>query len=1103
MEQLVTPVAVQKRLGQRIWTVCEKAWWGFLVVGLNSSLGFTSTEGTPQNPMQEKVLALLASDAAEFVKGDGLGGSGLRCKFPEVPWSKRMGDLSLSYVGEIIEKARWLTWEQVEPGLPPVGRGGSLDACCFCDSWVAKHLLNPQLTRLSDDEVGPTLPHAVVRCTQKHWDVICRELVSRGVACIIPQKDIATFRGAPILNGAFGVLKPGKWIGKPEDGKPVLRLIMDFRAANSVHRELPGAVGTLVGPAKWQGFVLGDGEVLVSSGDDLVSSFYLFKVPYAWSCYFAFRKKVSRKALQVSGDPEELVYIASRVLPMGWSAAVTVMQHIHRQMTMVSKGLPPAREIRRDLPLPSREAMGASAFWNLYIDDLTVMEMVQDHCLAGGCTKSALQDAMRQVYRDREVPISQEKSSTRVMVSEKLGALVDGDRGTLSVTTKKQLEFLSLTLFLMGQRRFPTKWTQILLGKFVHMMQFRRQVFSNIRYTWDRLKFHAAEPMRASEVAEWLRILMLLPLLKVNLRARISGTATASDASESGGGLCASIQLTRLGQKGAKNPKKVVKRSDFIVVEWFAGIGGLGRALERLGLNPLHSVVCEQDEHCLAVLRSFLPGCTVFKDIRKVNRKDLREIFNRYPNARGVVQAGGSPCQGLSLLSANRMHFADARSGLFYELVRVMRLVKEEAAVRGWWHRGFVENVVCDLSDQEVFRLETGWPQFLACSSLLSVVRRPRVFWVSDEPVVESGTAVELGPGHKVIHYVGPKEPSELWTCPDWTWVGADTGVSLPTFTRSIPRAKPPYKPAGLAQCSAETRQRWIEDSHRFPPYTYQPKFCLTDGKYLRVAAPPEREILMGFLPGHTAKKVRVWNRDANQDERASSVGNSFHTGVVACLLRDCLKQFYPEVRSKTNVVLAAELAAEVRECQKEIFTWEREKPVFEPVEEWFVRLEDMELNIPRAPQVELGQQALLTQKMMDLLSYRGTDIHMDTLSFYRPDRLPTSSIDARQWDWRIIKGWKWRFPQHINVLEMEALYQSMRWRSRSLQNYDARFLHLTDSQVVLGIVAKGRTTSSRLRQSLHRYNMLILAMHSQPLLGWVTSAQNPADEPSRWFVQQ
>ena len=123
MELLVTPTAVQKQLGKRVWSVCEKPWWGLLIIGLNSGLGFTSEIGSPQNPMQEKVLALLAVDAADFVRGDGLGCKDGRCKFPEVPWSKRMGDLSLSYVGEIMEKARWLTWEQVEPGLPPLGVG--------------------------------------------------------------------------------------------------------------------------------------------------------------------------------------------------------------------------------------------------------------------------------------------------------------------------------------------------------------------------------------------------------------------------------------------------------------------------------------------------------------------------------------------------------------------------------------------------------------------------------------------------------------------------------------------------------------------------------------------------------------------------------------------------------------------------------------------------------------------------------------------------------------------------------------------------------------------------------------------------------------------
>ena len=144
-----------------------------------------------------------------------------------------------------------------------------------------------------------------------------------------------------------------------------------------------------------------------------------------------------------------------------------------------------------------------------------------------------------------------------------------------------------------------------------------------------------------------------------------------------------------------------------------------------------------------------------------------------------------------------------------------------------------------------------------------------------------------------------------------------------------------------------------------------------------------------------------------------------------------------------------------------------------------------------------------MVQRMAELLSYRGTDVHVDTLQFYRPDRLPTGSVDSRQWAWRIVKGWRWKYARHINKLELEALYQTLRWHSRSLRNFDARFLHLTDSQVVLGVAAKGRTSSKLLFPTLHRYNMLVLAIHAYPILGWVASEDNPADEPSRWFVQQ
>ena len=44
-----------------------------------------------------------------------------------------------------------------------------------------------------------------------------------------------------------------------------------------------------------------------------------------------------------------------------------------------------------------------------------------------------------------------------------------------------------------------------------------------------------------------LECMLLLPLMAIDLRAPISSVATASDASEQGGGVCASIRLTQRG----------------------------------------------------------------------------------------------------------------------------------------------------------------------------------------------------------------------------------------------------------------------------------------------------------------------------------------------------------------------------------------------------------------------------------------------------------------------------------------------------------------------------------------------------------------------------
>ena len=50
----------------------------------------------------------------------------------------------------------------------------------------------------------------------------------------------------------------------------------------------------------------------------------------------------------------EKFLLASQVLPMGWAAAVTIMQHMHRNMALEQRVLPLEREIHREKPLPGK-----------------------------------------------------------------------------------------------------------------------------------------------------------------------------------------------------------------------------------------------------------------------------------------------------------------------------------------------------------------------------------------------------------------------------------------------------------------------------------------------------------------------------------------------------------------------------------------------------------------------------------------------------------------------------------------------------------------------------------------------------------------------------
>ena len=59
------------------------------------------------------------------------------------------------------------------------------------------------------------------------------------------------------------------------------------------------------------------------------------------------------------------------------------------------------------------------------------------------------------------------------------------------------------------------------------------------------------------------------------------------------------------------------------------------------------------------------------------------------------------------------------------------------------------------------------------------------------------------------------------------------------------------------------------------------------------------------------------------------------------------------------------------------------------------------------------------------------------------------------------------------------------------------------DSNVTLGVIAKGRTSSKRLRRVLGKINAVTLVGHFTVTVGFCRSEHNPADRPSRQFKKR
>ena len=309
-------------------------------------------------------------------------------------------------------------------------------------------------------------------------------------------------------------------------------------------------------------------------------------------------------------------------------------------------------------------------------------------------------------------------------------------------------------------------------------------------------------------------------------------------------------------------------------------------------------------------------------------------------------------------------------------------------------------------------------------------------------------------------------------------------------------------------------------DKMKFPPYTYQPQYlfrhCETGAT--RVASAGEREVLMGFRRGYTLalfKKKPETEKEEEEQEvaRQAALGNSFHCIVLAVLLdlwlwtrkvrtepvgtQAILASWHEELLEKPPAQFAASDGEDAgrlpEESESEHLALVSEKRMRAP---YWIRPEE---DWPEGEDMKSMTQRIV-HHYLRRMEFRGSDVRLDLGMFYRPDVAPRTSIDPSRWSWSVAHSYPFRQAEHINVLELRAILHTLEWRARTATFHSCRFLHLSDSQVCLSVLNKGRSSSRKLNRLLRRISALCLALNVLPLWAWVESRLNPADEPSRRF---
>ena len=951
--------------------------------------------------------------------------------------SLMLGKARFDYAGEPLQVMEPLIADKVIPVWPKIGE---------CVVQPVTDVLPAEMAEMLEDPANclkprwewPESPHkSKVMATQEEWDKIVAAGHARGL--MVPVAHDEVFRdtmGNMVLNGAGGVRKV-KRIGGEE--RVMQRFISNLIPSNEYQAHLSGGDKFLPYLGQISLFQMDDSEMMLVDSEDFCSCFNLFSLPEPWRRYMCFEKTVDGAVFGLT--PGVRVFPAMAAVPMGWLNAVSVIQSVVRTLVFEGASVPEDSEVAKIKRMPTTDDLTV-----IYLDSYDEVRRLDAQCaeaLEGKASARHLR--FKKVCEEKGLPLNDAKRLVGATRGCLQGGVLDGKKGWYKLAGEKQADLISLGMSMLTLFEWKEFEIRHFVGKATFGCCFRRPLLSIMEVIFDDLRVAMSAGACSPSGRGLDEVIMLMAttcLMGSSLRAKLDPEISCSDASPTGGGGAVATEFM---------PEPFTVQHE-------------GQECWNCDRQFRH----EQRYPCPANCRAaFCSLECMWKhrdpELRHESRACVRGKW--HPPKFGERFAGPHAplthaVATMGCIEVQKPFDILTGDDIFTEEGRT----KMESLTDDPW-------LYCEhwAPECRLFSKARGKPITLSDGRVITGPRPVRdarhVMGFSNlkgemKARLRRSNSMALRAlrrGEVTVKHRTPRHWTLEHPYGSWLWEFA--------LVKKLEQAGFDHA-VGSSCCHGGLREKWYsffgssEEIHR----------------RLHLECPGHQGLLSYEVQERADGTLHYPTEE--ESEYPWSLCLAYARGLKAQVEKEKVwAMAYQEAREGWY---QNQLAKSTKRLQSE--------DISRPMAKFLARWEKEMIR---------GEELTHLQDLFLSASMRGTDIrfHMTLGVEDSPQEIP---YPALRWRWQTVTSYPWKQEAHINELELNALVVMSKHRGRSVEKSHTRWLHVLDSMVSRGAVAKGRSSSRRLNRALKKHAAAMLSQNGYCFPLWTVSQWNFSDKASR-----